>query len=170
MEISSGGRLGSLHCIKVPQLSFAKKKNVCLSFYLSLCLCVRVCMCSACFCLFVCAPASLSASVRLLVCLSVCLFVCLSGCLFVCLSVRLLVWPPFLLPPNISPLFHPLTTGGYFRPVMVHSTTAFMLLNKGFTLEGKQLSPCLSYACVTTLLREKVFTKKEGGGGHWRGN
>ena len=60
-----------------------------------------------------------------------------SGCLCVSvgLSVRgvsLCVFPsarPFLLPPNISPLFHTLTTGGYFRPVMVHSTTpAFMLL------------------------------------------
>ena len=76
-----------------------------------------------------------------------------SGCLCVSvgLSVRgvsLCVFPsarPFLLPPNISPLFHTLTTGGYFRPVMVRGIVQrgiHVSQLKSFTLGGNNWLGC----------------------------
>ena len=116
-----------------------------LSLCLSFCLSVPLCVCLSVFlsvqpmplCLFV-------------LCVSVCLSVCLSVHLCLSVSIRL---PVCALPPAskyIALVSHS-DNWGYFRPVMVHSTTAFMLLNKSFTLQGHQLS----YACVTPLLESK---------------
>ena len=76
--------------------------------------------------------------------------VSMSVCLFMCLS---------FLPRNILPLFHTLTTGGYFRPVMVHSTTAFMFRQE-FHTWGRKGNNCLCCDCVTATLLESKYRER----------
>ena len=140
MKISCGGLFTS-HIWKYifQQKSWFSKTCLCVCLFACLCPCVCVCLsfCLSNPCLFVCLSC-----VYLSVCLSV--YLCLS------VSIRL---PVCALPPAskyIALVSHS-DNWGYFRPVMVHSTTAFMLLNKSFTLQGHQLS----YACVTPLLKSK---------------
>ena len=99
---------------------------------------VRPCRLSGCVCSLIFMPGCLCDGVLM----SVCLFMCLS-----------------FLPPNILPLFHTLTTGGYFRPVMVHSTTAFMFRQE-FHTWGRKENNCLCCDCVTATLLESKYRER----------